>query len=391
MRETKFTYKSLYIFSLIIYIICLPLNAMNIGAIGSALKLLAVLPIGIAIFGGVLRFSSSVISQLCFTVFALLSMAWSVSFDTSMSRVVSYVLLFALIISGSAFTYTAEEIKKIKRALAWSSRLTAAVMLIFAEYVRGRFRLMGIIEEDPNYLCAYLAFGVVYAIDILTKNNKVYRKILAVAELILYFYLILVSGSRGGLLAILSGALIYLLTYSGKQDKHIIKKVILAMAIFAMVSVLIDNLPENLKLRFTVDNVVEDGGTGRTTLWAQAFDLFANGGVLRQLFGYGTATISLCFTRFNYSEINVAHNMFIETLAELGIVGLILYSVAILTFIISAFKNKDKFAFAVIVAMFVMSLSTSIYTFKPYFNIMLFIIMLENMRNEDSKKDVCEK
>ena len=57
------------------------------------------------------------------------------------------------------FKYTENDINKIKYALTWSSRLTALVMLVFAEYVGGRFRLMGIIEEDPNYLCAYLAFG----------------------------------------------------------------------------------------------------------------------------------------------------------------------------------------------------------------------------------------
>lgn len=387
MKKTKFAYKDFYIFFLIIYIICLPLNAMNIGSIGSALKVIAVLPIGIAFLSGN-RFVLYPLekTQLFFTIFAFFSIIWSVAVDTSIGRVVSYVLLFTLLFSASMFSYTETDIKKVKYALAWSSRLTAAVMIIFAEYVRGRFRLMGIIEEDPNYLCAYLAFGVIYALGIVTEKASIKRKIYAVLELLIYLYLVLVSGSRGGLLAITAAVVVYLLTYRNQKQKHIVRKLVLIALIVALIFVLIDYLPENLRLRFTISNIIEDGGSGRTELWAQALDLFANGNVFRKMFGFGTASIRWCFERYHYSEINVAHNIFIETLAELGIIGLILYSTAILSFIKTAFKFKDKFAFSVIFCMLMMSLSTSIYTFKPYFNIMLYIIMLRNIQTVEKEK-----
>ncbi len=385
--QTKTIFKDIYIFFIIIYILCLPLNAMNIGLFGSALKLLAVIPIVIALLSvTTLRLSKPILWQLAFTLFAFVSIYWSVSVELSLGRVVSYVLLFALLISGSVFMYTEADLKKIKYALVWSSRLTAVVMLVFADYVDGRFRLMGIIEEDPNYLCAYLAFGVVYGMGVLTSKKKLIKKLLAVAELTLYLYLVLVSGSRGGLLAIIAAAVVYLMTYGNKSVKSIGRKLIFLTLIFTLVMVMIDYLPEYLKVRFTVDNVVENGGTGRTELWGQVFDLFINGNVFRQLFGYGTATIVWCFERYGYSEVKVAHNMFLETLAELGVVGLILYAAAIFSFIKAAFKFKDKFSFSVIICMFILSLSTSIYTFKPYFNIMLFIIMLQNMQAEYNNK-----
>ena len=357
---------------------------MNIGTFGSALKVIAVLPIGLAFFGGKhLVLKTPARMQMFFTLFAFFSMIWSVSVDTSIGRVVSYVLLFALLISGSMFKYTEQEMKRIKYALAWSSRLTAVVMLIFAEYVRGRFRLMGIIEEDPNYLCAYLAFGVIYAIGILTTKNNLWKRIFAVAELIVYFYLVLISGSRGGLLAIVAAIVVYFLTYGDKEIRHIGRKIVLIVLVALIMIVMIDDLPDYLKLRFTIANVVEDGGSGRTDLWKQTFDLFASGNTFRQLFGVGTATVAWCFSNYGYSEVNVTHNMFIETLAELGVIGLILYSMAIASFIKAAFKFKDKYSFAVIFCMLIMSMSTSIYTFKPYFNIMLFIIMLQNVQEED--------
>ena len=217
----------------------------------------------------------------------------------------------------------------------------------------------------------------------MTTKNNLWKKIFAVAELIVYFYLVLISGSRGGLLAIVAAAVAYFLTYGEKNIKHIGRKVASIVIIALIMIVLIDYLPDYLKLRFTVANVIEDGGSGRTDLWKQTWDLFASGNLFRQLFGVGTATVAWCFASYGYSEVNVTHNMFIETLAELGVIGLILYSVAIFSFIKAAFKFKDKYSFAVIFCMLIMSLSTSIYTFKPYFNIMLFIIILQNVQVED--------
>ena len=79
--------------------------------------------------------------------------------------------------------------------------------------------------------------------------------------------------------------------------------------------------------------------------------------------------------------------MFLETLAELGLGGLCLYSLAIFLFAKAAYRKRDGFSLPVMFCMIVMSLSTSIYTFKPYFHIMLFIVMSQNLQknpNEDT-------
>ncbi len=377
--KRRISYKRFYITLLILYIVCLPLNAIKLGEWGAALKILAILPVCIALFGGDrIRLNAPVLMQMLFTVFAAFSLAWTVYMDSSSERVTSYVLLLALLVSGAAFSYTEEDIQKVKRALIWSSRLTAVVMLFFAVYVDGRFQLTGTIEEDPNYLCAYLSFGVVYAIEVLTGKDTVKRKLISGLELILYFYLTLVSGSRGGLLAIAGGAGAFLVAYRGGDVKGILKRTALTVLALGVIFLLINLLPEELSERFTVENVAESGGSGRTTLWEQAVDLFANSDGIRQLFGYGTATIIQCFKMYGYNRVQVVHNIFLETLVELGVVGLIIYSAAIFAFIKASYKFADKYAFSVMFSMFVMSLSTSLYTFKPYFNIMLFIIILQN-------------
>lgn len=368
--------KDLFLGSLIIYLVCLPLNAMNIGVFGSALKVIALLPLFLAFYGMSVRFNDLLKAQGYFTLYAALSILWTFSFDISLGRIISYIELLALLLTGSCFEYTASDIRKVKVALVWSSRLTAVVMLKYAIYVGGRLRLMGIIKEDPNYLCAYFAFGVIFALQKVLDQKKKWQKVTGLLELVFYFYLILVSGSRGGLLAIVAGMTSYMLISFGKKDiKKSIGIVVICVIILMAFSQLIDYLPPTLQARFTVADVARDGGSGRGEIWANGIDLYSNASIFRWIFGFGTATTKSLFAYYNYSQVNVMHNIFLETLVELGIIGLVFYCVSIGKFLKRASEFNDKFSFSVIVCMIVMSLSTSLYTFKPYFNIMLFIIM----------------
>lgn len=300
MIKNRTAYKDLYIKALILYIICLPLNAMNIGAIGSALKLIAILPVGIAlIFGGKLNKSVPLMAQLIFTFFAGFSIIWSKDVDSSLSRVLSYVLLFAVIASSAAFNYSEADALKIKKALAWSSRITAVIMFIFAEYVGERLTLNGIIQEDPNYLSVYVMFGVAYSLGVLTTKTKKSRKIIAILEILVYFFLVLATGSRGGLLAVGAGTILYFLCYTKNSAKQLFKKVVLIGLVIVAFLLIIDKLPDSIKLRFTIESVEQTGGTGRVGLWLQTIDVFLKGDTFRKFFGYGTASIVTCFNMFD--------------------------------------------------------------------------------------------
>lgn len=373
------TNKRIYLFFLIIYIVCLPLNAMNIGAFGSALKILAILPILIAMLSGnKIQLQKSLRWQLYFTLYAIMSISWSTSYSLSASRCVTYVLLFILLLSTSFFRFDEKELSKVKIALVWSSRITVVLLLIFGDIVEGRLYLQGILSEDPNYICAYFAFGAVFALNKIMSYKKILSKICGIFELCLYVYVAFLTGSRGGLIALLSAIGIYIITFSKSEKKYIVAKTICFVLVFIAINIILDNLPQELKTRFDFDNVLDSGGSGRTELWTNAIDMFKNANIFTKLFGFGTGTAQNNMLNFGYSRVNVVHNIFLETLVELGIIGLIIYTVAIFLFAKRAFQSKDKFAFAVIVCMIVLSLSTSIYAFKPYFNIMLYIVMLKN-------------
>lgn len=379
MKKVKISYKELYVLFLKIYLISLPLNSLVIGSIGSMLKIIAVFPVLIAILGcRDYKLHLPLLFQLGFTVFAGLSILWSVSSDDSIERVNSYVQLLALLVSGECFKYSSKELQGIKDSLIWSSRLTALVVLFFADYSHGRLWLSGVLNEDPNYICAYFAYGIANAMQQLTTQERKKRTSIAVIELVVYAYIVLGTGSRGGLIAILVGVAAYIMTYAHQSKGQFLKKTLIILLIIIIGVALLNILPDSLRDRFTIEDVVESGGTGRIEIWKNAWHMHVNAPILRRFFGYGTATILDCFERFRYSTIKVAHNIFLETLVELGIVGFILYSASIVSFTIRSFKIEDKFSFSVISCMIALSLSTSIYTFKPYFNIMLYIIVCLN-------------
>ena len=372
------TTKEVYIFLISVYLLALPLNALNIGSFGSILKLLAILPILIAfISGNKIKLNAPERWQLYFTLFATFSIVWSTSIDSSITRCGSYITLLALLISASFFKYDENDISKIKNALIWSSRITAIVLLVFGEFDDGRLWLKGIITEDPNYICAYLAFGVVFALSRIFTKKKLFSKLLGGAETVGYIIIVFLTGSRGGLLAILIAVGVYILFFSQKKGSILVKTLCIIFAII-LINVVLENLPIELKNRFSFENVAESGGSGRTELWANAIDMFYNANSFRKIFGFGISTVRYNMELQGYSKVNVVHNMFLEMLIELGIIGLIIYTVAIFLFAKKAFGFQDKFAFAVITCMIVLSMSTSIYTFKPYFNIMLYIVVLQN-------------
>ena len=372
--------KQVYMATLCLYLVSLPLNAINIGPFGSALKVLAIFPVFFAVFSGnPLRINSMVGWLFVFTAFACLSIFWSVYLGGSFPRAITYILLFLLLVSGTFFDYTKKDIDTVQKALVWSSRITAVVVFLFAGVIEGRLILKNsIIQEDPNYICCYYAFGIIYALSALTKKARPREKVFAALELLAYMYLVFASGSRGGLLAVGTGVLTYLLFFRGEKRGSVTKRIVVMVVLYLTVDFAMDFLPAVLQERFDFQDAIESGASGRLDIWDNALHLFKNSNLLRQIFGQGTATVRWCMNYYHYSMDNVVHNMFLETLVELGVVGLILYSVAIFAFVKKALSQQDKFAFAVIMSMVVLSLSTSIYTFKPYFHIMLYIIICSN-------------
>lgn len=376
-----------------VYFLFLILGAVNIGTFGSCLKLIAIIPALIWLVESH-RFtpSSILLSALLFSVWAFASSVWSIDLNKTIERIFSLVSFCFLLIAVSGYKYGEDEIVYLKRCLIASSRLTALVVLISGSYYEGRIYLSGIVNEDPNYLCAYFLFGIVAALLDLFGTAKKVRKLTCLAELVIYAYIVIASGSRGGLLAILVSVLCTFL-YKPKSEpgRHrggfaIIISIPVLFAVALVASKFID---AEILNRFSVESILTSQGTGRFGLWRDAFNAYRNSSLFREFAGYGTATARDITYMFPFERHNVFHNMFVETLLELGIVGELLYIAHIVVFVKSSKREKDPFCFAVVCGMIALSISTSIYSFTPYWNIMLFIMCISQRNGEADESKYC--
>lgn len=378
----KFNGKKIFVCSLGLYFFCLILGAMNIGEFGSMLKVLAALPVGIWLMQRHLIVTNKLLLWASlFVCCCTASYVWSIAPEESVIRIGTQILYLLMLVAASSYSYDLAQIVFLKKSLVWSSRVTAIVVLLSGSYYQGRIYLSGIIQEDPNYLCAYFLFGISVALNTALDSKILKQKLVAVAELIIYTYIIVGSGSRGGLFAVLACALIVFFSYEQGHNilKSISKKVAMIIVMSSVAFFASSFISGEIMQRFALETLIESNGTGRFGLWRDALNAFSDSGILRQLFGYGTASARAITWIFPFERHNVFHNIFIEVLLEIGVIGLIAYGLHIFSMIDFTFKRKEYFAFSVVVGMLILSLSTSIAAFKPYWNIAMYIFCIGNM------------
>ena len=392
----KINIKKIYIFLLSLYFVCLPLGTLRIGSFGSLLKIIGILPIIVCIISrNKLKFNKTSSYYLIYIMMALLSCIWSINRDNTFGRVVTYAEFYILMLSVGFFEYTEKEVNIFKKSLVWSSRITLILLLVFGTITENRLVLRGIIKEDPNYICMYFSFGVLFAIEKIkdSKVSKVY-KLIAIAELIIYYYTVFMTGSRGGLLAIAVCSFVMIILNNHKLKNTIInhfKKVLIILGVIIIIVNIVGVLDPVLVERFSIDSVVESGGTGRTEIWTNGLNMFANTTLFRQFFGFGSATIIQAFILHGYSMAKVMHNVYLEQLLDLGIIGFTLYMLYLFKFVKSAWKFENKYSLCLMIGFMAMALSTSLSAFKPFINAMIFIVIQENILKEGTDDKIALK
>jgi O-antigen ligase len=198
---------------------------------------------------------------------------------------------------------------------------------------------------DPNELAAVLVAGVILAgvlVSLLRKAPTL--RVLAAGAALLCAAGLFSTFSRGGLVA-LGFALLAAMFLGGRWRGRAVG--IAALAAFFAIVFFALIAPQAATQRITQ----VDGGTGRTDIWRV-------GGRMVQahpIRGVGAGNFrwtSVHYTlrpgavRYDYfiDHPKVAHNTYLQELAELGVVGLSLFLTIVLFSVISAVKAARKFA-----------------------------------------------
>ena len=372
----------MFINLLAFYFVSLVLGALNVGMIGSLLKVIAFLPAFWWLIGKhTIRLSRPLLGAIAFLGFFTLSILWSINPSETLVGDVGSVSLLILLCAASGYRYSQSDIDFLKKALIWSSRVTAVVILFVGDHYASRLSFGGLLMEDPNYLCAYYLFGVVNAVEMILSPAKYTRKLGYLVELGVYAALVIASGSRGGTLAIAAAVFVTglgCLIRNKISLKSIFLPLLLVILSFALIFVLPYILPQEVISRFYMQEIIDSQGTGRYRIWQEYLHLFWAAPFWRQLMGYGNSVLSALAGQQRLTTVHVAHNIFIEHLIGLGIIGLGLYLMMLWQFIRAARRQKNAFALSVLAGIVVLTLSTS-FSGKPYWNILIFIICLINI------------
>lgn len=355
---------------------------------GSLLKYVALLVLAT---WALYRFKTYITTyDLLFGAYVLImffSIIYSLNFDVTKQRIITNVQFLVLLIATGSFLYSEKEINQLKLSLVWASRITAGVLLLVGGTGADRILLNGsLLAEDPNYLNGYFLFGTIYAFQTLMVGNKK-QKVISVIELLLYIYCCLATGSRGGMFGLFLAALVALFISNNGRNflKNNIKKLSAVLAISIIIILIIPFIPETVISRFTAQAIKESNGTHRYEFWGWAFQIFKDSSFFHQLFGYGAGAIRTIFGSHGYLAV-VAHNLYVEQLMEGGVILSIIYFVMIGYLLKKSYKRKDSFSFSIVCGFLMLSMSTSLYAFKPFWAIMMFINLRRETDNTITKR-----
>lgn len=365
-------------YGLAFYLLLGAFDVLNLPAIGSLLKVIVFIPLGLMLLDAKrlrLRLHSLLGLQLGFWLLALVSVLYSVSVDRTFSSDISLTLnLMMALTLGILVPYNSRELDLLQKAMLWGCWLQIAVTLIFADFsVAGRLTLrFGNSTQDQNNNNTFFLYAFSYhCYQFLSKKER--RHIIPA---LVIFVLVLLSGSRGALVAFALTFLFHIRLYF-KNCKHTLRSVCLIALLLVVVciafEIILAQMPESVALRYSWDYLEEKGTTGRSEVWAYLWNKYLDSGVFRMLFGHGYGTTAI----INQWNHKVAHNLYLDNLITIGLVGMILQIASQSVVLWIFYKKKEHALMGAYIGMIGMCMTLSLTACKPLWNMMMIALAID--------------
>jgi O-antigen ligase len=146
---------------------------------------------------------------------------------------------------------------------------------------------------------------------------------------------------------------------------------------------LINRLDPVISQRFNIEDVAKSGGSGRTDIWDKDIELYSNSSVPRKIFGQGVGSITTLTGR-------VAHNTWLETLVELGLLGVILFSGLVISIAKQLYNSKQILLFSIFISYIGLTISLSLLGYKPLWGLIIISIILGSKKTILNNKAVAQ-
>ena len=328
-----------------------------------------------ALFGGGLRYSTSwlQIPLIAVVLYALVQLipfgatetagvgdiARTISLDPFWTRV--YALhYFALLVFFAALLAFTDSLERVKK-LVWLITIFGFVFGFYAilQYVLSPTKIYGIYEVtyaqpfgsfvNRHNFAAFMEMAIAVPLGMMFAGAIPRdRRLLVMTGIGVMGVALILSGSRGGLVALL-GEIFFLIIITTKTKSYgqFILKIALSVGLIATIvvgSILVGG--ESSLTRLAETAASEDISSSRWHIWDVTLQVIRH----HLPFGAGIGAFRAAYTQFDnlsgFERVEQAHNDYLQILADAGIVGLIIAAFFVFWLFRTGFRNikmRDKF------------------------------------------------
>src|SRR5665648_65558 len=217
---------------------------------------------------------------------------------------------------------------------------------------------------DPNYMSLIIDFGILLSFYLLTVFKNNYIRFITICFILFQFYIVLLLGSRGGLIVCFISVL-----YLFKKELFSFKFVYYLIGIiFVLLAFYYLGFFETIIVRFQENNLSTAGS--RTQIWNRIFSALSQ----RSFFGllFGTGSTSSWYAYSIVYAMRSPHNNYLELFFDFGFVGLSLF-LGLMSYIY--LKSKNILSQTVILFILLGALSLSPFNYEFPWLFLLFDIL----------------
>lgn len=304
-------------------------------------------------------------------IYCIVSTLWKQTQEINMWYIMSLLTAVLVFILAITDKYSDKDAKRIKNSLFYSVLAIIGAYLFLADYYseNGRLVFNSSKAMDPNYFAICLSIIVAVLFNNIIKNKNT---IISLVFIIIVFFIIILTGSRSGLIANIATILMSFVFTKIKPMKKIVIILLVIMTSVIIVVNINKLLPEKILKRFSVEYTQNDGGAGRIYIWRAGLEKFKNNNIAREFFGTGFGTYRYVVTEYS----KVAHNVYIQILVEQGIVGAFIFLCFIIKTVLDAIKQKKYVELAAISGLLIGAIAIDINITRTFW-IALFLIYVD--------------
>lgn len=263
------------------------------------------LMLGICIYGkkylGLTPVGRSVLSF--FIYISIIAFFYLLFYNSSITTITTRVGLLMLPIFSFFSFYILSKSKVDKRIL--NILFAFFFISVVVDYFNQLYSNILLLDRNIN-----VVYYIVIAFPIILFLNK---KPISIVSFLIVSYAVLLSGKRGGVVALALGLIAYIL-FAQKKTKYLFYiAATTLMVVFAFNNIQISNRTLN---RFDTADIT----SGRSNIYKDVFENYIESNVLALIVGNGYDAVAK-----TTSEGMTAHNDFLEILYDYGLIGLILF------------------------------------------------------------------